>query len=299
MTSILHSLQAADERHVAIGHFNVSELIALKAVIAAAHHLAVPVIVGVSEGERQYLGTREIAAFIAAARNESSVPIYLDADHTHSLEKAEEAARAGFDLIVFDASELPFDQNAAATRRAVEAAKSIRPEILVEGEIGYIGSGSEIHEHASQVTPTLTTPEEARQFAAATRVDLLSPAVGTTHGMLRSIVAGESQKRLDIDRIAAIKQATHLFLTLHGGSGTNDDDFRRAIQAGITVIHINTELRIAWRRGLEAALRQHPDEVVPYKLLPAAQLEIESVVERRLQLFNGLTPSQTPARIFA
>src|SRR5262249_20271872 len=153
------------------------------------------------------------------------------------LEKAEEAARAGFDLIVFDASELPFDQNAAATRRAVEAAKSIRPEILVEGEIGYIGSGSEIHEHAAQVTPTLTTPKTAPQFAAETRCDLLSPAVGTTHGMLRSMVAGESQKRLDIDRIAAIKQATHLFLTLHGGSGTNDDDFRRAIQAGITVIH--------------------------------------------------------------
>jgi fructose-bisphosphate aldolase class II len=293
MTTLLHSLQSADERHVAIGHFNVSELVSLKAVVSAAQRLAVPVILGVSEGERQYLGTREIASLVAATLGDSSVPVYLDADHTHSLEKAEEAARAGFDLIVFDASELPFDQNVAATRRAVEAAKSIRPEILVEGEIGYIGSGSEIHEHAAQVTPALTTPEEARQFAAETRVDLLSPAVGTTHGMLRSMVAGESQKRLDIDRIAAIKQSTRLFLTLHGGSGTNDDDFRRAIQAGITVIHINTELRIAWRRGLEAVLRQHPDEVVPYKLLPAAQLDVEKVVEHRLVLFNGRMPSST------
>ena len=299
MTTLLHSLQSADERHVAIGHFNVSELVTLKAVVSAAQRLAVPVILGVSEGERQYLGTREIASLVAATRGDSSVPVYLDADHTHSLEKAEEAARAGFDLIVFDASELPFDQNVAATRRTVEAAKSIRPEILIEGEIGYIGSGSEIHEHAAQVAPILTTPEEARQFAAETRVDLLSPAVGTTHGMLRSMVAGESQKRLDIDRIAAIKQSTHLFLTLHGGSGTNDDDFRGAIQAGITVVHINTELRIAWRRGMETVLRQHPNEVVPYKLLPAAQLEIESVVGRRLRLFNGLSPSQTSSRISA
>jgi fructose-bisphosphate aldolase class II len=299
MTTLLHSLQSADERHVAIGHFNVSELVTLKAVVSAAQRLAVPVILGVSEGERQYLGTREIASLVAATRGDSSVPVYLDADHTHSLEKAEEAARAGFDLIVFDASELPFDQNVAATRRAVEAAKSIRPEILIEGEIGYIGSGSEIHEHAAQVAPILTTPEEARQFAAETRVDLLSPAVGTTHGMLRSMVAGESQKRLDIDRIAAIKQSTRLFLTLHGGSGTNDDDFRRAMQAGITVVHINTELRIAWRRGMETVLRQHPDEVAPYKLLPAAQLEIESVVGRRLRLFNGLSPSQTSSRISA
>jgi fructose-bisphosphate aldolase class II len=297
MTTLLRSLQAADERHVAIGHFNVSELVTLKAVVSAAQHVAVPVIIGVSEGERQYLGTREIAAFVAAIRSESSVPVYLNADHTHSLEKTEEAARAGFDLIVFDASELPFEQNAAATRRAVEAAKSIRPEILVEGEIGYIGSGSEIRDQAAKTAPILTTPEEARQFADQTRVDLLAPAVGTTHGMLRSMVAGQSQKHLDIDRIAAIKQSTHLFLTLHGGSGTNDDDFRRAIQAGITVIHINTELRIAWRRGLEAVLRQHPDEVVPYKLLPAAQLEVEEAVERRLRLFNGLAPSRSSASI--
>jgi fructose-bisphosphate aldolase class II len=295
--TLLQSLQAADERHVAIGHFNVSELVTLKAVVSVAQRLAVPVIIGVSEGEREYLGTGEIAALVSAMRSESRVPLYLDADHTHSLEKAEQAARAGFDLIVFDASELPFEQNVAATRRAVEAAKSIRPEILVEGEIGYIGSGSEIHEHAAQTAPVLTTPEEAHQFAVETRIDLLSPAVGTTHGMLRSMVAGEAQKRLDINRIAAIKQSTHLFLTLHGGSGTNDEDFRRAIRAGITVVHINTELRIAWRRGLDASLRQHPDEVVPYKLLPAAQLEVEKVVERRLLLFNGLSASETSVGI--
>jgi fructose-bisphosphate aldolase class II len=87
------------------------------------------------------------------------------------------------------------------------------------------------------------------------------------HGMLRSIVKGETKKRLDIKRIAEIKSAARVFLTLHGGSGTDDEDFRKAIAAGINIIHINTELRVAWRRGLESGLAKQKDEVVPYRIL--------------------------------
>jgi fructose-bisphosphate aldolase class II len=107
------------------------------------------------------------------------------------------------------------------------------------------------------------------------------------HGMLQSMVRGDTQQRLDIPRIAAIKQATGAFLTLHGGSGTHDDDFRQAIQAGITIIHINTELRLAWRQGVAAALTQQPDEVAPYKILPAAVAAVHAVVRARLHLFNA------------
>jgi fructose-bisphosphate aldolase class II len=87
----------------------------------------------------------------------------------------------------------------------------------------------------------------------ATGVDILAPAVGNMHGMLRSMVRGEAKKHLDIERIAEIKRAARVPLTLHGGSGTDDDDFRRAINAGINIVHINTELRVAWRRGLEGS----------------------------------------------
>src|SRR5262249_14605926 len=159
-----------------------------------------------------------------------------------------------FDMIVFDASQKPLDENIALTRRCVEAVKSIRPSILVEGEVGYVGSGSEIHEKRAVVR--MTEPEEAKQYVAENKGDLLAPSVGTTHGMVASMLQGAEHKHLDIARIAAIKRAVGIPLTLHGGSGTDDQDFREAIAAGITMIHINTELRVAWRKGLEKGLRQ-------------------------------------------
>jgi fructose-bisphosphate aldolase, class II len=286
MKPLREVLDEARQNEVAIGHFNISDLAGLKAVFESARTLHVPVIVGLSEGERAFMGVRESAAAVQVLRQEYNCPIFLNADHTHSLASAEDAGRAGFDSIVFDRSELPFAQNISETKRAVEILKAINPSILIEGEIGEIGTGSEIHEETPQGLK-LTTPEEAREFAVATGIDILAPAVGNTHGLSRSMIRGEAQKRLDIDRIAEIRKATGLFMTLHGASGTNDDDLRRAIQAGITEIHINTEVRLAWRRGLEAAFVKEPDQVVPYKLLPAAVDAMKQVVSARLLLFNG------------
>jgi fructose-bisphosphate aldolase, class II len=286
MKTLHEVLGEAQQNKVAVGHFNISDLTGLKAVFESARELRVPVIVGLSEGERAFMGVREAAAVVKALRQQHDYPIFLNADHTHSLASAEDAARAGFDSIVFDRSELPFDQNISETKRAVEALKAINPSILMEGEIGEIGTGSEIHEQAPQGLK-LTTPEEAKKFAAATGIDILAPAVGNSHGMSRSMIRGEAQKRLNIDRIAEIARATGLFMTLHGASGTNDEDLQRAIQAGITEIHINTEVRLAWRRGLETAFTQEPDQIVPYKLLPAAVDAMKRVVSARLLLFNG------------
>ena len=106
------------------------------------------------------------------------------------------------------------------------------------------------------------------------------------HGLLATMVRGEMKKRLDIGRIAQIKAATGMPLTLHGGSGTNDDDFRRAIEAGMNIVHISTELRLAWRRGLEAALAEEPDNLVPYQLFRKSSEAIQGVVVNRLKLFN-------------
>jgi fructose-bisphosphate aldolase, class II len=286
MKTLHEVLREAQQNKVAVGHFNVSDLTGLKAVFESARELRVPVIVGLSEGERAFMGVREAAAVLKVLRQEHDYPIFLNADHTHSLASAEDAARAGFNSIVFDRSELPFDQNISETKRAVEALKAINPSILIEGEIGEIGVGSEIHEQAPQGF-RLTTPEEAKQFAAATGIDILAPAVGNSHGLSRSMIRGEEQKRLDIERIAEIAKATGLFMTLHGASGTNDEDLQRAIQAGITEIHINTEVRLAWRRGLETAFAKERDQIVPYKLLPAAVDAMKQVVSARLLLFNG------------
>jgi len=284
--TLLEELGKAQRNKVAIGHFNISDLEGLKAVFESAREVGVPVIVGLSEGERAFMGVRVAAAAVRVLREDHDYPIFINADHTHSLASAEEAVRAGFDSVVFDRSELPFAQNISETKAAVEALKSINPSFLIEGEIGEIGTGSEIHESAPRDL-RLTTPEEAREFASATGIDVLAPAVGNSHGLSRSMVHGDAQKRLNIDRISQLRQAAGLFMTLHGASGTNDEDLRRAIEAGITVVHINTELRLAWRRGLEKAFAKEPDQVVPYKLLPSAVDAMKQVVRSRLLLFSG------------
>jgi fructose-bisphosphate aldolase, class II len=280
-------LEQSQRNGVAIGHFNIADLVLLKAVFASAQELKVPVLVGASDGEREFIGVRQVAACVRSLREEFDFPIFLNADHTHSLLKAVDAAKAGFDAIVFDLSALPFEENVRQTKKAVVALKTINPDILVEGEVGDIGTGSEIHEEAPDLTKGLTTPEEAKQFVEFTGVDILAPAVGNMHGMLKSMVQGETKKHLDIARIAQIKSATRVLLTLHGGSGTDDEDLRKAIAAGINIVHINTELRVAWRRGLEEGLAKLPHEVVPYKILPFAVESVKRVVLSRLRLFNG------------
>jgi ketose-bisphosphate aldolase len=293
MDSLRNVLTHLQQQGVALGHFNVADLVLLKAVLAAAVEVKVPVMVGASEGERSFLGTRELAALVKVMREEHDIPVFLNADHTHSREKAEEAAKAGFDSVVIDFSALPFDQNVSRTKETVEAIKAINPAIIAEGEIGNIGTGSEIHETVSNDFRNLSTPEEARQFVDSTGIDVLAPAVGNMHGMLQSMVQGKTKKHLNIERIAQIKKAAGVFLTLHGGSGTEDADFLHAIAAGINIIHINTELRVAWRQSLEGSLSSQPNEVVPYKILPRAVDSVKQVVSSRLKLFNAqLTPEE-------
>jgi fructose-bisphosphate aldolase class II len=294
MYALREVLADAQARGAAVGHFNVAELVLLQAVFASARELKVPVLVGASEGEREFIGTGQLAALVRSLREEYDFPIFLNADHTHSLAKAVDAVKAGFDAVVFDLSALPFEQNVRQTREAVEALKGINPSVLVEGEIGDIGTGSEIHARAPDLSRGLTTPDDARQFVEATHIDILAPAVGNMHGMLESMVHGETRKRLDIERIRRIKAAARVLLTLHGGSGTNDDDLRNAIAAGINIVHINTELRVAWRRGLEDGLAKHPDEIVPYRILPAVVDAVKKVTGSRFKLFSEGTRLALP-----
>jgi fructose-bisphosphate aldolase, class II len=285
--SLRDILNDCEQRRVAIGHFNISDVVTLRAIFAAAHELKVPVLIGVSEGERKFIGVRQSAALVKSLRQEFEFPIFLNADHTHSLEGVRAAAEAGFDEILFDGSKLPFEENARQTKAAVELAKFINPEVLVEGEIGYIGSSSAILDKRPEQSLHLTTPEEASDFMKKTGVDILAPAVGNMHGLLREMLTGEVHKRLNIARVKEIKNATSAFMTLHGGSGTADEDFVAAIKAGMNIVHINTELRVAWRKGVEEGLKTNPDEVAPYKILPPAYDNVFKIVKSRLLLFNS------------
>jgi fructose-bisphosphate aldolase class II len=291
MDTLRDVLARLEREGAGLGHFNVADVVLLKAVVAAAAETRLPVLVGASEGEREFFGTSQIAALVKSLREETGLPIFLNADHTHSLKKAMDAADAGFDSVTIDFSALPFEENVARTKETAQAIKAINSAILAEGEIGDIGTGSEIHETAQVDFRNLTRPEEARQFVEATGIDILAPAVGNMHGMLKSMVQGKAKKHLDIERIAEIKQAAGVFLTLHGGSGTEDEGFRKAIAAGINIIHINTELRVAWRQSLAESLARDPNEVVPYRILRPVVDSVKQVVSSRIRLFHGGTVS--------
>ena len=233
---------------------------------------------------------------VRSLREEFLYPIFINADHTKSLEKIKEAVEAGFDAVMFDASQLPIEENIKKTKRVVEYAKGINPEILVEAELGIIKGSSTILRSSQDLNikkENLTTPEEAAQFVKETGIDLLAPAVGNIHGILARTYADLTQANaenppLNIERIKKIKELVKIPLVLHGGSGLADDDFLKAIDAGVSIIHINTELRLAWRRGMEEALKEKPDEIVPYKLLPIVVEEVKKVAENRLKLFNKM-----------
>lgn len=288
MKTLREYIDDARERKVAIGHFNISDPTGLEGIFEAAKELDLPVIIGLSEGERDFVGVKNAGDLVRNLREKFDYPIFLNADHTHSFEKIKEAVEAGFDAVLFDAGKLPIEENIQKTKEVVEWVRATKPGVLIEAELGYIGSSStimtEIPEGAAVNKEDLTDPEIAARFVKETGVDLLAPAVGNLHGMFKNAPNPD----LDIERVAALRDATGIPMVLHGGSGIKNEDFIAAIQNGISIIHINTEIRLAWRQGMEKALKEKPDEVTPYKLLIESKEAVKKVVLERLRLFNGI-----------
>ncbi len=288
MKTLAEVIKEAQAKHIALGHFNVSDVAALKAVFQSAKNLNVPVIIGVSEGERKFLGVKTISGIIRSLREEFDYPLFLNADHTYTLEGVQEAVIAGFDSIIFDGSRLSFKENVQRTKEAVRYVKANNKNILVEGELGHIGASSEVLKkipRGAQITENqLTKPAQAKQFVQETKVDLFAPAVGNLHGMLKNT----PEPALNIERIRKIKEAVGIPLVLHGGSGNTTQEFQNAIAAGVSIIHISTELRKAWREGIEESLKNQPDEVAPYRLLSLSVEKIQAVAENHLKIFNSL-----------
>ncbi len=290
MKTLREVIDEAKAKKVAVGHFNISNIEGLWGVFRAAQSLNVPVIIGVSEGERDFIGVKQVKALVDSVRDQFQYPIFLNADHTYTFERVQEVVEAGYDAVTIDGSKMSFEENVVFTKKCVEYAKSKsasrRTDIIVEGELGYIGTSSKLLDEIPEDVVTsgegLTTPEQAQEFVEKTGVDLLAPAVGNVHGMLKAT----HDPRLDIDRVSKIYQSTNVPLVLHGGSGTVNEDFTNAIRVGVAVVHINTEVRVAYRDALRLSLQEFPDEVAPYKILKPAVQAIEKVTSERLKLFN-------------
>lgn len=283
MRTLRDVIEDARGRTVAVGHFNFSDSTQLNAIADAARELGVPVMVGVSEGERAFVGVAQAAVLVATLRAKGQ-EIYLNADHTKTIAGIKEAIDAGFDEVLFDGSQLSLEENITQAKEAVAYARASGRDVLVEGELGYIGASSKMLDAIPEGAGLdKTDPEVAERFVKETGVDMLAPSVGNIHGMLKNV----PDPALDIPRIGAIAQKAGVPLVLHGASGNSEEDIRAAIQNGVRVVHINTEIRVAYRKGIEAGLAG-TDDVSPAKYLSVGAAEMKEVVKAKLSLFNNL-----------
>jgi fructose-bisphosphate aldolase class II len=277
-------MEKAQIGRYAVGQFNVSTDEQITAIIEAAKNLNSPVIIGTSEGERDFIGVEQIVALVDSWQKESGLLIILNADHCKTFESTKQVIDAGYSSVHFDGSELPFDRNVEISRRIVEYAKSVNPNIIVEGELGYLPGGSDIHGEVKINVKDLTVPEEARDFVQKTKVDSLAIAIGNIHGMK----ADAADPHLYLDRLEDIKRAVpNVFLVLHGGSGTPENDIREAIKLGVIKININTEIRLAYKEALKKFLEENLDELKTYKILSPAMEAVKKVVENKIKLFGS------------
>jgi fructose-bisphosphate aldolase, class II len=287
MNTLRQYIADAAARKSAIGHFNISTLDGVWAVVEAAKELNLPVIIGVSEGERDYVGVRQIAAVVRSIREETGQPVFLNADHTYSYERVKEAIDAGYDAVIFDGAKLPLTENIELAKKCVDYARASGRDIIVEGELGFIGTSSkilkEIPEGAIVGDANMTSPADAARFVRETGVDLLAPAVGNIHGV---IIGGDPA--LNPTRVAEISEACGISLVLHGASGNTADDIAQCVRSGVAIVHVNTELRIAYRGGLMKSFSEDPDEVAPYKFLKPAKIAMNKVVKEKLRIIAGL-----------
>lgn len=279
----------AKQEKFAIPHFNFSNFEILKAIFQAAQNEKSPVMAGLSIGERNYFGIKNAVAIVKSLRNQYNFPIFLNADHTEdhprhirNFESCKECIDAGFDSVHFDGSDLPFEKNVEMTKKIVDYAKSKNPNIMIEGELGHIpGTSTILKEEIKISEDQLTKPDEAYDFVSKTGIDRLAVAIGTDHGI--SLV---STPKIDFKRLQDISsRLPNNYIVLHGGSGTKDEDFKRSIENGISNIHINTDIRVAYKEELKKAINK--DEFVPYKYLKDVVDNLASLISLRIRIFGA------------
>jgi fructose-bisphosphate aldolase class II len=287
MKTLRECIKEVEEKKVAIGHFNISNLEGLHGIYNAAKKLNLPVIIGVSEGEQAFVGLEEAVSLVKTIRDRDNFPIFLNADHHKGLESVKACIDAGFDAVIIDGTKLSFEENVKVTKECVDYARAVTAstgrDILVEAELGFIGEGSNIKDTIPEGAGILTKPEDAEKFIKLTGVDLFAPSVGSIHGLIKS-----GKPHIDAPLVREIRKAGGVPLVLHGGSGLRDEDFTNAIREGVSIVHINSEIRLAYKEAIEKFTQENKEEINPTKILQPAVDAIEKIVEARLKLFNHL-----------
>lgn len=280
-------MQSARDEHWAFGAFNLDDQATLKAVALAAQKAGAPVLVEVSQGEVDDIGLANVRDLVDNVKREYGVEMYINLDHSPSVEAAKKGIDAGYEFIHIDVSQANHDASdeeiVAATREVVEYAKFTGA--LVESEPHYFGGSSNLHTENidyEEIKKTFSTPEGARAFVEATGIDTFAAAVGNLHGKY------PVPKKLDLELLQRLRDAIPCNISLHGGSGTPGHFFESAVRIGVTKVNINSDMRVVYRQTLEKIMAENPDEYSVSKLVNKHVVPaVQAVVEEKLATFNS------------
>mgnify|MGYP000930103341 FL=1 len=279
------------EEKFAVGAFNVDNQETLKAIALAAKNKNAPVLVEVSHGEVEMIGLQNLRCMVDNYKEELGIEMYINLDHSPTVEACKAAIDAGYEFIHIDISQANHD---ASDEQIIEATKEVvryaaKFGALVESEPHYFGGSSNLHKEEidyEEIKKTFSTPEGAKAFVNATGIDTFAAAIGNLHGKY------PVPKQLDIALLEKIRASIDCAISLHGGSGTPSHFYKEAVRAGISKININSDMRVVYRETLEKVLKENPDEYAVIKLMPEVIGAVQKVVEEKIDLFGSTGKAQ-------
>jgi len=279
------------KEHFAVGAFNVDNQETLVAICKAAKKLSSPVLVELSDGEVKAIGLNNMRDMVDNYKKEFGLEMFLNLDHSPSVQASKAAINAGFEFIHIDISQA--DHNAtdeeiiAQTKEVVKYAK--KTGALVESEPHYFGGSSNVHTEKidyEEIKKTFSTPEGAKSFVDTTGIDTFAAAIGNLHGKY------PVPKILNIDLLKKIRKAIDCNISLHGGSGTPSHYFEEAVKIGVSKVNINSDMRYTYRVTLEKVLKDNPKQFALIKLMPPIIDAVQAVVEEKIQAFASAGKAQ-------
>lgn len=282
-----HLMQRTRKEGFAVGAFNIDNQETLVAVAKAARKLNAPVLVELSHGEVKALGLQNVRDLVDNYKKEYGIEIFLNLDHSPTVEDCKRAIDLGFEFVHIDISQANHDASdeeiIRKTKEVVEYAKFTGS--LIESEPHYFGGSSNLHREAidyEEIKKTFSTPEEAKAFVDATGIDTFAAAIGNLHGKY------PVPKILDLELLKRIREAIDCQISLHGGSGTPLHYFEDAAKIGVSKVNINSDMRYAYRTTLEKVLKENPDEYAILKLMPEVYNAVQAVVEEKIHAFGSM-----------
>lgn len=280
---IKNLVKKAQRERYGVGAFNTQNLEITLGIVRGAVAMRAPVIIQVSETTIEYAGLKPITHIVKTiAKNLAvNVPVALHLDHGRKFQSIVECIEAGFSSIMMDASDLPFDENVALTRKAVEYAH--KRGVWAQGELGRL-KGIEDVVKVKEREAFMTDPTEAEEFVKKTGVDTLAVSIGNIHGIVKFI---KGVPKLDFKRLKEISKRVKIPLVLHGASGIEKEEIKKAVKLGINIINIDTEIRMAFTEALRKILKKDPKIYDPRKVLSPTIDAVKEIVSEKIKMFGS------------